>query len=133
MFALSDAKQFEAAFRHWVSGIWPALGAEIAAIDGNTRRSSGGVDATALRPVSAFAAGAGLVLGQPATAENSNEIPAIPELLSTLALAGCTVAISATGTQTTIAEAIQDRGAEPGFQTQASQSSWRRRRQMSSS
>ena len=90
----------------------PALGAEIVAIDGKTSRRSGGVDATALHLVSAFAAGAGLVLGQRATAEKSNEITAIPELLSTLALAGCTVTIDAIGTQTAIDEAIQERGAD---------------------
>jgi predicted transposase YbfD/YdcC len=112
MFGLIDAGQFEAAFRRWVSSILPALGAEIVAIDGKTSRRSGGVDATALHLVSAFAAGAGLVLGQRATAEKSNEITAIPELLSTLALAGCTVTIDAMGTQTAIAEAIQDRGAD---------------------
>jgi len=71
-----------------------------------------GVDATALHLVSAFAAGAGLVLAQRATAEKSNEKTAIPELLSTLALAGCTVTIDAMGTQASIAQAIQDRGAD---------------------
>jgi predicted transposase YbfD/YdcC len=71
-----------------------------------------GIDTTALRLASAFAAGAGLVLGQRATAEKCNGITAIPELLSTLALAGCTVTIDAMGTQTAIAEAIQERGAD---------------------
>jgi predicted transposase YbfD/YdcC len=112
MFGLIDAEQFEAAFRRWVSSILPALGAEIVAVDGKTSRRSGGVDATALHLVSAFAAGAGLILGQRATAEKSNEITAIPELLSTLALAGCTVTIDAMGTQTAIAAAIQDRSAD---------------------
>ena len=95
-----------------MSSILPALGAEIVAIDGNTSRRSGGVDATALHMVSAFAAGTGLELGQRATAEKSNEITAIPELLSALALTGCTVTIDAMGTQTVIAEAIQERGAD---------------------
>ena len=112
IFGLIDPEQFEAAFRRWVSSILPVLGAEIVAIDGKTSRRSGGVDATALHLVSAFAAGAGLVLGQRATAAKSNEITAIPELLSTLALAGCTVTIDAMGTQTAIAEAIQNRGAD---------------------
>jgi predicted transposase YbfD/YdcC len=112
LFGLIDPEQFEAAFRRWVRNVLPALGAEIVAIDGKTSRRSGGVDATALHLVSAFAAGAGLVLGQRATAEKSNEITAIPELLSTLSLAGCTVTIDAIGTQTAIADAIQDRGAE---------------------
>jgi predicted transposase YbfD/YdcC len=88
------------------------LGAEIVAIDGKTSRRSGGVDATALHLVSAFAAGVGLVLGQRATAEKPNEITAIPELFSTLALAGCNVTINAMGTQTAIAEAIQERRAD---------------------
>jgi predicted transposase YbfD/YdcC len=100
IFGLIDPEQFESAFRLWVSSILPALGTEIVAIDGKTSRRSGGVDATALHLVSAFAAGAGLVLGQRATAEKSNEITAIPELLSTLALTGCTVTIDAMGIQT---------------------------------
>ena len=112
MFGLIDAEQFEAAFRRWVSSILPVLREEVVALDGKTSRRSGGVDATALHLVSAFAAGAGLVLGQRATAEKSNEITAIPELLSTLALAGCTVTIDAMGTQTAIAEVMQNRGAD---------------------
>ncbi len=58
IFGLIDAEQFEAAFRRWVNSVLPALGAEIVAIDSKTRRRSGGVDATALHLVSAFAAGA---------------------------------------------------------------------------
>ena len=69
MFGLIDAEQFEGAFRRWVGSVLPALGAEIVAIDGKISRRSGGVDATALHLVSAFAAGAGLVLGQRATAD----------------------------------------------------------------
>ena len=112
IFELLDPEQFESAFRRWASSILPALGGEIVAIDGKTSRRSGGIDATALHLVSAFAAGAGLVLGQLTTAEKSNEIRAIPELLSTPALTGCTVAIDAMGTQTAMAQAIQERGAD---------------------
>jgi len=112
LFGMIDAQEFEAAFRRWVSKILPALGAEVVAVDGKTSRRSGGVEATALHLVSAFAAGAGLVLGQRATAEKSNEKTAIPELLSTLALQGCTVTIDAMGTQANIAQAVRDRGAD---------------------
>src|ERR1700679_2008355 len=112
LFGLIDPDQFESAFRRWVGSILPALGTEIVAVDGKTSRRSGGVDATALHLVSAFAAGAGLVLGQRAAAVKSNEITAIPELLSTLSLTGCTVTIDAMGTQTAIAELIQARGAD---------------------
>lgn len=104
IFGLIDPDQFEAAFRRWVGSLLPALGGQVVAIDGKTSRRSGGVDATALHLVSAFAAGAGLVLRQRATREKSNEIRAIPELLSTLALKGCTVTIDAIGAQVQIAE-----------------------------
>lgn len=113
VFAAIDADRFGAAFRRWVSSIAPNLGKdEVVAIDGKTSRRSGKVDATPLHLVSAFAAGAGLVLGQQATAEKSNEKTAIPELLATLALEGCIVTIDAMGTQPSIAQAIRERGAD---------------------
>lgn len=113
VFAAIDAEEFGAAFRRWVSSIVPTLDKEeVVAIDGKTSRRSGKVDGTPLHLVSAFAAGAGLVLGQRATAEKSNEKTAIPELLATLALEGCIVTIDAMGTQPNIAQAIRDRGAD---------------------
>ena len=112
VFAAIDAEAFGAAFRRWVSSVAPNLEKdEVVALDGKTSRRSGKVDGTPLHLVSAFAAGAGLVLGQRATAENSNEKTAIPELLATLALEGCIVTIDAMGTQPNIAQAIRDRGA----------------------
>lgn len=112
LFGLIDPDEFEAAFRQWVSGILPALGPDaVVAIDGKTSRRSGKVDATPLHLVSAFAAGAGLVLGQRATSEKSNEKTAIPQLLATLALEGCIVTIDAMGTQASVAQAIRNRGA----------------------
>jgi predicted transposase YbfD/YdcC len=93
----------------------PALaGDTVVAIDGKTSRRSGGknkTDASPLHLVSAFAAGMGVVLGQTATAEKSNEITAIPELLAKLAIEGCVVTIDAMGTQTKIARTIRERGA----------------------
>lgn len=113
VFAAIDAEEFGAAFRRWVSSVVPTLEQdEVVAIDGKTSRRSGKVDATSLHLVSAFAAGAGLVLGQRATAEKSNEKTAIPELLATLALEGCIVTIDAMGTQPNIAQSIRDRGAD---------------------
>lgn len=112
VFAAIDAEAFGLAFRRWVSSIVPNLEKdEVVAIDGKTSRRSGKVNATPLHLVSAFAAGAGLVLGQRATAAKSNEKTAIPELLATLALEGCIVTIDAMGTQPSIAQAIRDRGA----------------------
>ncbi len=112
VFAALDAEAFAAAFRRWVKGLLPAWDRdEVVAIDGKTSRRSGKLDGTPLHLVSAFAAGAGLALGQRATAEKSNEKTAIPELLATLALEGCIVTIDAMGTQRNIAKAIRDRGA----------------------
>ena len=113
LFGVIDPDEFEAAFRRWASAVIPRLGPEaVVAIDGKTSRRSGGVGATPLHLVSAFAAGAGLVLGQRAIAKKSNEKSAIPELLSTLALEGCIVTIDAMGTQANIAQAIRERGAD---------------------
>lgn len=50
---------------------------------------------------------AGLVPGQCKTAEKSNEITAIPELLQLLDVRGATVTIDAMGCQTHIAETIR--------------------------
>ena len=113
LFGLIDPDEFETAFRRWAGAVVPTLdGDTVIAIDGKTSRRTGRVDATPLHLVSAFAAGAGLVLGQRATAEKSNEKTAIPELLATLALEGCIVTIDAMGTQANIAQAIRVRGAD---------------------
>jgi len=114
VFALLDPDQFEAAFRRWVATLIPVLGADtVVAVDGKTsRRTTSKIAGTPLHLVSAFVAGMGLVLGQTATAEKSNEIKAIPELLATLAIEGCVVTIDAMGTQTSIAHTIVSRGAD---------------------
>src|SRR5690606_4062502 len=81
-------------------------GDTVVALDGKTSRRLGGkskTDASPLHLVSAFAAGMSVVLGQTATAEKSNEITAIPELLAKLAIEGCVVTVDAMGTQTKIA------------------------------
>lgn len=112
VFAAIDPDEFGAAFLRWVGQVVPTLtNGEVVAIDGKTSRRSGKVGGTPLHLVSAFAAQAGLVLGQRATAAKSNEKTAIPELLATLALEGCIVTIDAMGTQPSIAQAIRDRGA----------------------
>ncbi len=80
------------------------------AVDGKTlRRSHDGGNKAAIHMVSAWATENNLVLGQVKTAEKSNEITAIPELLQSLALKGCLVTIDAMGCQKTIAQTIVDR------------------------
>lgn len=111
VFGMVAPEEFEAAFRRWVGMVIPALADDtVVAIDGKTSRrtvSKKDPDAHPLHLVSAFAAGIGVVLGQTATAEKSNEITAIPELLKTLALEGTIVTIDAMGTQTKIAQTIR--------------------------
>lgn len=115
VFGLIAPDEFESAFRRWVGMVVPKLAEDtVVAIDGKTSRRTGSkvkADAKPLHLVSAFAAGMGVVLGQTATAEKSNEIAAIPELLAKLALEGCVVTIDAMGTQTKIARTIRERGA----------------------
>ena len=60
--------------------------------------------------VSAWASANRLILGQTKVDERSNEITAIPELLSTVS--GCTVTIDAMGCQKDIATTIIDQGAD---------------------
>ncbi len=56
--------------------------------------------------VSAFCAANDVVIGQVKTAEKSNEITAIPELLKLLDISGCLVRIDAMGCQKKIAQEI---------------------------
>ena len=67
------------------------------AIDGKTVRRSKDGGKNPIHVVSAWANQQGLVLGQTKTEEKSNEITAIPELLSLLVLNGAIITIDAMG------------------------------------
>ncbi len=112
LFGLMDPHEFEMAFRRWVEGILPSVSPQVVALDGKTSRRSAKACEAPLHLVSAFAADAGVILGQQATATKSNEKTAIPDLLASLALEGCIVTIDAMGTQPSIAQAIRDRRAD---------------------
>ncbi|ERS88794.1 ISAs1 family transposase [Halomonas sp. PBN3] len=112
LFGLMDPHEFEMAFRRWVEGILPSVSPQVVALDGKTSRRSVKACEAPLHLVSAFAADAGAILGQQATATKSNEKTAIPDLLASLALEGCIVTIDAMGTQPSIAQAIRDRRAD---------------------
>ncbi len=113
IFAALDAEQFQHCFVAWVASV-TGLAAGVIAIDGKTvRRSGGKKDSKApIHMVSAFAARQRLVLGQVKVAEKSNEIIAIPKLLSMLAIDGAIVTIDAMGCQRDIAQAILDKRAD---------------------
>jgi predicted transposase YbfD/YdcC len=65
--------------------------------------------------VSAWSLKNGMVLGQVKTREKSNEITAIPELLTLLEIEGCIVTIDAMGCQKEIAKTIINKGADYVF------------------
>ena len=113
VFGMLDARAVESSFRRWVSGLIPVLEpGTVVAVDGKTSRRSGSEARRPLHLVSALAAGVGVVLGQEATAQKSNEITAIPRLLKSLDLRGAVVTIDAMGTQTRIAQTIRDGGGD---------------------
>jgi len=116
VFAARDPDEFGAAFLRGVVQVGPTRAkGDVVAIDGKTSRRSGKVGATPLPLVSAFAAQAGRVLEQRATAAKSNEKTAIPERLATWTLEGGIVTLDALGTQPNMAQAIRDRGADYGL------------------
>lgn len=84
----------------------------VVAIDGKQARRTGDEKKRPLHVISAFAQEYGLVLGQLACEEKSNEITAIPKLLEILEITGCIVTIDAMGTQTEIAKKIREKNAD---------------------
>lgn len=111
--ALLDPQQLTGVLQQFVRTVVGSLDGEAVAIDGKTLHGSG-VSATgkdALHLVSAWATKRGVVLGQVATADHSNEITAIPVLLQLLDLRGATVTIDAIGCQKKIARQVREQGA----------------------
>jgi predicted transposase YbfD/YdcC len=105
-----DPQEFHRCFQDWVAAIAESLKIKHIAIDGKTMRGSGSSKLGALHLVSAWATEHHLCLGQVATAEKSNEITAIPELLELLQLHGAVVTIDAMGCQKAIASKVIERG-----------------------
>jgi len=105
VFSLIETEAFEKCFAKWVTQLCE-LSEEIINIDGKTIRRSKDVDNSATHMVSAWANKNRLVLGQVRTADKSNEITAIPELLKLLSIEGQIITIDAMGTQTAIATQI---------------------------
>ena len=114
VFARLDPVEFEECFRNWVKSIAQLIPGEIVNIDGKTAKHSGSKNKgkKAIHLVNAWASEQKLVLGQTKVRSKSNEITAIPELIKVLELSGCLVTIDAMGTQTKIAQLIQDKGAD---------------------
>lgn len=122
---------FSACFSAWVRACWPDR-PELVALDGKTLRRSHdrGEGQPALHLVSAFATTAALVLGQEAVGDKAGELSAIPVLLERLAedggLKGAVVSVDAIACNATIAQAIQDAGADYLLAVKANQPTLRR-------
>ncbi|MDQ3252528.1 MAG: ISAs1 family transposase [Acidobacteriota bacterium] len=107
-------RSFSGAFWRGSSLSKSRLKARVVAIDGKALRGTfeRTTNKLALRMVSAWATRNSLVLGQVKTQEKSNEITAIPRLLSILEIEGCIVTIDAMGCQKDIVEQIVEQKAD---------------------
>ena len=101
-------EEIETAFQSWISSLIETTGCDVIAIDGKTaRRSFSTKDRkNALHTVSAWSCQHQLVLGQTSVDSKSNEIKAIPELLTMLDIENSIVTLDAMGCQQKIAQQI---------------------------
>jgi predicted transposase YbfD/YdcC len=117
--ALMKPQEFQQAFVDWIAALVSDSQAEneqpcFVPIDGKTLRGSHSARERAqpLHLVSAWATRQGMLLGQVAVDEKSNEITAIPRLLAMLELHGAIISIDAMGCQKEIAQQIVDQGGD---------------------
>lgn len=109
-----DPHAFEQCFRHWIASVVEHTDGELIAIDGKTLRGSydSDDDKAALCMVSAWASRNRLIVAQEQVSDKSNEITALPKLLSALEISGCIITLDAMGTQRQIVEQITDAGGD---------------------
>jgi len=111
--AALDPGAFAGCFGRWMAGVCDATGLRPIAVDGKACRSApGDTFSGCLHLVSAWAAENGVILGQVAVADKTNEIPTAPDLLAQLALTGRVVTVDALLTQTALAETILAQGGD---------------------
>lgn len=117
VFGIIDPKSIQNCFVDWTRSLMNSRRREVIAIDGKTARRSGSAcqGKSPLHLVSAWASEAGVVLGQEACDEKSNEITAIPKLLNVLDLKGNIVTADALGSQKTIAKQVRASGGDYVF------------------
>ena len=112
VFCMIDFKEFQRVFSDWTAEVKKTLGIKDDQICIDGKRLCGsfskGKAVEALHMVNAWSTEASMCLAQQPTDQKSNEITAIPELLSLLDLKGCLVSIDAIGCQKDIASSIVD-------------------------
>lgn len=113
VFSRLDTGEFLEAMHSWIDSFAGNLRGQGIAIDGKTLRGSfdRAAEATALHTITAFATRTRTVLRQMSVEEKSNEIPAVPQLLKLIELAGAVVTLDAMHCQTETARTIADREA----------------------
>ena len=115
-----DTERLHQIFCDWMKSVVIELSGVIA-IDGKEARRTKDAKKRPLHVVSAFSYECGLVMGQLACEEKSNEITAIPKLLEMLDIKGHIVTIDAMGTQKEIAEKIISKDADYIFSLKENQ------------
>lgn len=101
-------EEIERAFQSWMSCLIESTGSDVIAIDGKTARRSFDTRErrNPLHAVSAWSSQHQLVLGQVVVDEKSNEVSAIPRLLTLLDIENCIISLDAMGCQKDIAKQI---------------------------
>lgn len=114
VFRWLDSKAFQAQFIAWTEQVCSVSRGEVVALDGKKLRRSqdGRHERDGIWMVSAWASENRMVLGQRKVDDKSNEITAIPLLLSAMDIEGCIVTMDALNTQTATAAAVLQQGAD---------------------
>lgn len=111
VFRLINTEALEQTCHQWLRSVAGRVQG-VVAIDGKSVRGARDGKKHPLHIVSAWSSQNSMLLGQVRTAEKSNEITAIPELLKLLDIEGCIVTIDAMGCQKAIAKDIIETGAD---------------------
>jgi predicted transposase YbfD/YdcC len=104
----SSPQQFESCLVRWIQGLPEGDKEKLIAVDGKHLR--GATRNQKVHLVSAWDSLRSLFVGQVKTAEKSNEITAIPELLDTIDIKDATITMDAAGCQTKIVDKIKKGG-----------------------
>lgn len=111
VFRLINTEALEQTCHQWLRGVAGRVQG-VVAIDGKSVRGARDGKKHPPHIVSAWSRQNSMLLGQVRTAEKSNEITAIPELLKLLDIQGCIATINAMGCQKTIAKDVISSGAD---------------------
>jgi len=108
--SIINPKEFHQGFINWVKSLCKSASTGLIAMDGKTSRGSYDTykNQSPIHLVNAWSTQNSLVLGQYKVDEKSNEITALPKLLSMLQVEGCIISIGAMGCQKEMATQIID-------------------------